>query len=105
MDIGKVEEIKKKLMNEVKNEKIQDVEINKKGNVVFKTKWFRYECILKEKNGNISFKLNESGNPAIMIAAIVGFVILVPLLIALILYMIDIPVKKDIKNQIANILK
>ncbi|SHJ92817.1 hypothetical protein [Paramaledivibacter caminithermalis] len=104
MDTLSLDTIKNRIKQEVKHEKIKDVEINKRGNVVFKTKWFRYECILKEKNGKVTFKMGEYAHPALIIAAILGLIIVIPTVVVLIMAIMDFSVKKDIKRQINNIL-
>lgn len=104
MNANSIEEVKKAIMTEVKNEKIEDVEINKRGNVVFKTKCFKYECRLKQKNGMLTCTLAQYSHPLIIIGAIVGLLLLLPLIIVLILSILDISVKKDIKRQVDNIL-
>lgn len=99
-----MKDIKSKIMNEVKHNKIQDIHMNQKGNVVFKTKFIKYECILKEVNGRFSFKLNSKGHPALIIGALVGLIFIVPIVAVLIISMMQEPIRKDIKRQIQSII-
>lgn len=99
-----MEEINNRIVKEVKNEKIVDARINERGNVVIKTKVFSYECILKESNGKVSFKMKPSAHPAFYIGAIVGLFTAIPLIAVLVIALLNEPVRKDIKRQIENII-
>lgn len=98
------EEATQKIKQELKHEKLEGMELDKKGNLIIKTKWFKYHCLFKEKSDGLELKIGESANPFILLMALSGLILLFPFIIVLILYFVNLPAKKEITKRIYEIL-
>lgn len=98
----KVDELKERIIKEVKNDKVEQVFIDDKGKIIFKTKWYTYKCEIKD---NGSFKLGGGANGVLLGLAIVGLFTIVPLVFVIFIGIKEGSVMKDLKKQIKEIVQ
>jgi hypothetical protein len=100
---SRIKELKERILNEVKHEKLERTYINEKGDIIFASKWYNYKCKLQD-NGTLSYKVGGTGNKKLLLLVLSGLIVWIPFLFVFYIGITEAPVLKDLKRQVAAIV-